>query len=836
MTDDRVRIARARQAQLRAAQNRPRGDNPLEVFNTGVGRFGDAVVGTVGAGLNMGTSALGMGEPFRERPVTDAMNAVGIRTPEPRDIGGQAIAGAGDAAASLLPAAGVLRALSRTPGALGEAAKTILSAMSTRTGVTAEVAAGAGASVGAAIGEDHGGALGGAVGALAGGITAGGAVAGAPAVLRSAGRALDASPVVGGVARGVKSAVAPFTKNGANIIAEDMLRGATADRFAAAARLAEPNVGGLSVAQQTGDEGIMGIERMVAAADPQYRARLNQQVEGSRAALRDEITSPAQGRTIRDTKQYFQERLDTHRRTIGQFVTKAEKRLDAAMKKVQPGRDRESASIWATREIDKAFNDASGREAAAWAAVPKNVSIPTARAKMAYQEMVTEATRVAPETIPGKAHKFLGDGGEAFGDAVPLAEAYKLYSRVRRAGREAMALTVPDEETARRANKIAAAILDDIQSVEASSTAPKALANARAISTAIADKFGQGNVSRILARTRAGDGRIPDAEALRATVGQSREAGGVAVDDLRAATGGATDAPVQDFLRDEFITSATRPDGSPDPGAVERFTRNNREALSRFDGGVEREILAVRSAAREVVRRQDKVKGVINALGEAKRGTVAGMATAPKGREVVRGIFEAENPAMAARTIARAAQRDATGDAYLGLKAGLYDEIIGRTSSGGTISGERMAQVLTDPDMRRVLRAALPEADVDRLRYVASQFRKVERSLTAQQVDTENLPNNLISTFVQIQAAKAGRAMGTGTIQVPGMFTARARQILGRLFNDRADAVIREALSDPQVMSDLLIGPSASATRVRQAENRLMNWATGVLATEISED
>ena len=819
-------------ARARMHRNRPRGTDPIGLANRGIANIGDAVVGGAAAALNLGTNALGMGEPFNERPVSGAMNAVGIRTPEPNGIGERAIVGAGEAAASLIPGAAALGALSRARGAIGPAAGAMRSAMTNWTGAASEVAAGAGAGAAQEAAKGTGYEP---LAALGGAVAAGGAVASVPSVVRGAGNLVMKTPIVGTVARNVRSALAPFGKRGAEIIAEDMVRGATADRFAAADALSKPNVGGLSVAQQTGDEGIMGIERAVAAADPQFRARLNQQMEGSQAALRGEITAPAQGRTPRDTKAFFQDRIADHTKYVERYVARAEKRLAEALKKVAPGRDREAASVWATREIDKAFAEASKREAELWASVPKDVMIPTAQAKQAYREMLTEATRVAPETIPGKAHKFLGDGEGAFEEAVPLAEAYKLYSRVRRAAREAMALTVPDEETARRANVIANAILSDIEAAEATSAAPRMLANARAFSTVIAEKFGQGNVARILARTRSGGERIPDAEALRRTVGQPREAGGVAVDDLRRAAGNAVDAPVENFLRDEFVTNATRPDGRPDPNAVERFIRSNREALSRFPTTVEGEVLAIRDAAKEVTRRQDRVATVMQALSETERGTIPGLVNAPKGREVARGIFEAENPAMAARTIARAAQRDPTGDAYLGLKAGLFDEVISRAGGMG-MSGDRLAKVIADPEMARVLRAALPEADIARINTVAAQMRKIERSLSAQQVDTENLPNNLISTFVQIQAAKAGRAMGTGTIQVPGMFTARAREILGRVFNDRADALIRAALNDPQLMSDLLIGPSASATRVRAAENRLMNWAIGALGATTTEE
>lgn len=812
-------------------------ERPFALFNQGAASFVDSIGGPLNRGINRGLEAAGTDFRLDDQPGSRLMDDAGIGRAEPENLLERGVMGAGEGAAALLPAASVLQGIAAGTGVMANAARTLLQGLSTGTGVAAEVGAGAGAQIGGALASDasDGNQLAEGMGQLAGGLTAGGAIAAVPSAVNAAGRGVMASPVAGTAIRGIQSAAAPFTRRGANIIAEDTFRGATADRFAAADALADPNVGGLTAAQQTGDEGIMGIERARAAADPVFRARLNDRTEAARTNLEREVSAPAQGRETRDLKQFFQERSERHRETVSRYVTSAERRLNTEMRRVEPGMTREDASVMAYGVIEDAFDRAARDEAARWARVPRDTMIPTTQAKQAYREMVDEATRVAPETIPGKAHQFLGDNPNAFGDETSMAELYKLYSRVRRAGREAMAMAVPDEEMARRSGKIADAILADIETAEGFAQGARLLADARAISTQISEQFGQGNIARILARTRAGGEKVPAEMTLRSTIAQPREAGGVAVDDVRRATGSAADRPMQEFLRDDFTSTVRREDGSVDPGDVTRFAEGRREALQRFPDGVGAEVEAVRNAAREVVRRRDRVDTVLDALNETRRGTVAGVVNAPKGREIARGIFEADNPSAAARTIARAAQRDATGDAYLGLKAGLYDEVISRSGGVGGLSGERMARTLADPEMSRVLRASLPAAELSRLKTISSQMRKIERSMSARNVETENLPNSLISTFVQIQSAKAGRAMGTGTIQVPGMFTARAREMLSRVFNDRADAVIKAALEDPQIMSDLLIGPSARPERIRQANDRLLNWAIGTLAASDEE-
>jgi hypothetical protein len=832
--DLEIELAAAAARARRQADGRVSGPmRGVALANEGIANFGDSVAGLPNRGVNAALGALGIDYRLSETPFRDAMGAGGVMMAEPENLGERAVVGAGEAALAMLPATAALRGLSGASGLTGQVARSANQAYvaAPRSAISAELAAGAAAPVaGELAARATGSEAARGFGAVAGGMAAGIGVANIPNALAAAGRGIMATPVGGAVIRGTTSAIAPFTRTGARIIAQDTVRGVTADRFAAADALAGENIGNLTPAQHTGDRGIMGIERALAAADPQVGARVAQRGVASQAALRAEARAPAQGREIADTRAFFRDRMDHHRAALARHVRTAERRVDAALRNVRPGASREDASETVVAILDREFRRVSDREAQLWARVPKDEPIPTTQAKQAYREMVEEATRVAPETVPGKAHQFLGDGPQAFGDDAPMPELYKLYSRLRRAGREAMAQPVPDEETARRSGKIADAILRDIEAAEGFTQSARVLAEARAYSTQLNEAFGQGAVARMLARTRAGDDRMDPATALRGTVGRGREAGGAAVDDVRRAAGSQADPRMQDFMRDEFLSGTVGPDGRPSVRQIDSFTERNREALGRFADGVGSEVGAVRRAAAEAARRADRRDAIVAQLDQTTRGTVAGLVNVPNGRAIARGIFEADNPAAAAGATARAAQRDATGDAYLGLKGALADEVISRSLSGEGLSGRKMMAALDDPTMRRVLSAALPPAELSRLRTIAAQLRKLETAATAPAVDTENLPNMLISTFVQIQAAKAGRAMGTGTIQVPGIIVNRARNWMARIATDHADALIRAAMEDPRLLSDLLIGSSAGAARTRQAEQRFTQWAVGVLA------
>lgn len=811
---------------------------PVALVNQGISNLGDTLAGGPNRLVNRGIEAVGLDHRLNEAPFAEAFDAGGVMRAQPETLVEQSLVGAGEGAFALLPGALALRGAATLGGIAGKAAGAMQSAFVAApvSSMAAEIAAGAAAPVAGELAvRGTGREEARPVGSVLGGMGAGLGVAAIPGAARSAGGAVMNTPMTGNLIRGVMSAVAPFTKAGGRMIAEDTLRSVTPDRFRAAENLAQENVGNLTPAQMTGDEGIMGIERARAAADPIARARLAERDAASQGALRDEVTSPAQGRGTRDMKVFFEERMAHHRKAVDRYAQQAETRVAAALKKIAPGTSREDASAQVVKVLDQAFDAASKREAELWGRIRRDEPIGTDNARKALADARQEATRISEDAIPSKARVFLGDGPDALGDQATMGELHRLYSELRRAGREAMAKPVPDEFTARQSSRIADAILSDIEATEGTSSAARLLADARAFSRELNEAFGQGSVARAMAVTRAGDERVPPETFLRATVGRGREAGGVAVDDIRGAVGDQADPQIQNFLRDEFVGRVSGGGDAPSLRSVDGFANQNREALSRFGAGVGAEVQSVRRAASESLRRQDRRDLVVAALNETKRGTVAGVVNAPKGTEIARGIFEADNPSAAARAIARAAQRDQTGDAYLGLKAGLADEVIRRSTVGGGLSGNKMDQVLRDPEMARVLHAALPPAELNRLRVVARQLSRLEKSASVKSVDTENLPNQIISTFLQIQAAKAGRAMGTGTIQVPGMIVSRARQLISVVANDRADAIIKAAMEDPQILSDLLVRPSASASRRLEAETRLANWAMGVLATEITE-
>jgi hypothetical protein len=829
--DERTRLLRLRQAQARA-QSTPQGGPVQRVMgavNQGIARSFDSMAGP----LNRGVNAV-LGTELSETPTADLMDMGGVARREPEGRAGQALVGAGEAAGYLVPMAGAMRAAMGGAGLAARAGQTMAGPFINApvSAISAEMAAGAGArAAGDYAREEYpDNAFAQGMAELGGGIVGGLGTAAAAGGARAISRL---SPVLA-AGRGVRAAVAPFTRGGAQVIAEDSMRRSAADPDRAAGILLDQeNVGNLTPAQQTGEPGLMALERSYAQRNPAMLEELARREAASRTELQGAAREGAQGRTTRDTRQFFNERIDRHRQFLSGLVQRAEKRADDALRGIEPRGEAMANSEGVRAELDRAFDIARAQERRLWEQVPRNVEIDTSTSRQALANALEETGPVSADSIPFKARQFLGEDG--LPQQASMRDLHRLYSEMRREARVAMSQNVPDEFRARQANGIAEAILRDIEAHDGPQNVARLLADARAFSSEMNEQFGQSTVARVTASARTGADRVDPQLTLDASIGAGGNRGAVAVDQIRRAVGSAADGPMEDYLRGMTQRAIVRGDRV----SVERadsFIRNNDALIARFPDGFQPALDRAVDTARNAVRLRGNVDDALKVLGDRNAPGMVGFVNAKAGQEVARGIFEAENPVAAARALANAAQRDPSGDAYLGLKGGLVDEVIRRATSGNELRGDSMARVLADPEMNRVLRAVLPAEELSRLQVIAGQARKLDQWQSASPDDFQNTPNTIVATFLEMQAAKAGRAMGTGTIQVPGMFVRRTRNILHSLFNDRADALIHDAIRDPKLMAALLVGPGSRREQVRRAEQTLTNWAIGTAGASVNSE
>lgn len=807
--------------------------------NQGIARGIDSAAGLVNRGVNAA-----LGTSLSETPTADLMDATQAlpewariaRNPNPEGIVERGLAGAGEAASYLIPATGAMRAAQGGSGVLAKAGQTLAQPFirTPATAIGAELASGAGGEAARVVAEQstdspfvqNSAAL---AGALAGGLGVGGVAA-----------AAKYGPT-GQLVRGIKAATVPFTEKGARVIAEDIVQGAVADPDRAITRLQDPNVGNLTPAQQTGEVNLMALERGFADKNPRMAEALEARAAQSREALTAAAREGAQGKLTADTRKFFAERIEQHRTFLGGLLDSANKRAEKALADVEPrGRPVAQSEIVRT-EVTRAFEAASKREAALWNRVPKSVEVGTTQARAALKAALKETTDVSADSIPSKAREFLGEDG-SFGETVTMDRLHRLYSEMRKSAREAMAQNVPDEFRARQANRIADAILADIDATSPGGAA-KALADARAFSKEMNSVFGQYTGGRLMSVQRSGADRVREGLTLDQTVGVGGNAGALAVDDIRATTGyspsaeGArnADRATEDYVRSMFKGAVVRGD-QISLSRAESFVRANAELIDRFPDGFKPAMEAAIDAAKNADVRGDRVAQALKALGDRNAPGTVGFVNAKAGQEVAQAIYAAENPTRAARNLASAALKDQTGDAYLGLKGGLIDELMARAFKGDKIKGDALARQLSDPTTASVLRQVLSPQERAALRTVATQLKKLDDWDIAKIDDVRNAPNQLVATFLQVQAAKAGRALGTGTIQAPGIMVRRTQDLLRRVSVGRADSLIHDAMQDPKLLSALLTGPGSTKAKIEEANRALSNWAIGAIAAQEAEN
>lgn len=790
------------------------------------------------------SQALGLGDSLTTGSAVEGFNRLGISTAteEPQGIVEQAGAGLGTAAAALVPAGGAFKLASGAGGLLGQLSDDALRAISTIPGAIVELAAGAGAGAGGEVAAQTFGESARGIGEVVGGL--GVPVAGA--ALGAAARGAQKLPAVGAAANVAQRTLLPFAGPGARVAASNRARGVTGDPQTAARNIDAENIGSLTPAQQSGDPGLASLENRLATENPEFGRELRDRTARSAAILRDELVRLGGGGDIKDAVDFIAGRRDQFAKRLQGFVDSAVKRAESRVAKLAPERAQSENSVIVREEIDKAFGQAKNQERNLWSRVPQDALVPTQNARARFDALVADTPTALADDIPDEARRMFASN-QGVTDEATVREMLGLVSRMRQVSRAARSGETPNPNRARIADDIADGVLDDLESLPANSQrVAKAVAEARAFSRELSETFKQGAVNTVRSRRSTGRGSVPAEAALGATVGTGGPRAAVAARDIRAATGGASDAATEDFLRGQVSDRAVRGDGFSDR-AAETFQRQNRDVLEEFPA-VRDDIQGARDATADVQARSARVKAITDRLNDRRQSVGAAFLNASPGREVAEAVFAARNPTAAARQIRNAAARDDSGRALDGVKSGFLDNLIKSASTSGldadnaaVISGSKLTERLSDPKTRGALAQVFKPDELARMDRLADQLTKIERAARAGSAERliDDLPNKFLSVFAQVQAARVGAAVarrnGGGNIQTPGIFVNRTKELLGRLTNDRAEQLLIDAIKDPELMSALLRNlddPRAA----RASASRLNAWLVGTGAVSATEE
>ena len=848
----------------------PQDQGMMARFNQGVAGALNSMAGAANAGANAvirgGAGVLGIEDPYQfntQTPGTDLLAATGIPQAQgdPETLWQRAQMGAGEAAGMMLPFGLAARGLAVGGGAVGQTTTGIAGAKAPATfqavnptmagsvgqamqttglrGMGAELAAGAGAGVGGQIAADAAGGgygeiarpVGELAGALVGAMGPGMAARGAVGIADVTTRTL---PAVRAVRTAAEREILPFTRRGASEIARNRLRGLAQNPDEALARL-DPN-SPLTPAQQTGDPNLMALERGVIAQNPQMQPEFEAR---NIAAQRELAGDAAEGTApVGQAREFIQRRTEAVVARLDSRVQRAEQAAQERIARLDPQRPAAANSQIVREELDKAYAAAKQDERALWAQVPNDVDVPTQNARSAYVAETERAGPVQADLLPDKARQFLG--GNGFGAQAPMRDMKALYSELRQTARNARSGPTPNAFTASSADALADAILRDMDELAATNPGVnEAYQAARAYTARMKETFGQGAVGRARTRSATGGANIDPALVLDRTVGVGGTRGAVALDDFRGAVGEAADEPVADYMRGQL---ARRGDFTPQRGAA--FMRQNPEMMERLPG-LAQDIQGAGQAAEFAAQRA--AQNPAAAIQDPRRSAGAAFTQARPGEEVNRAIFQAQNPIAAARQIARQAQRDQSGMALRGLKGGALDYLMGRAATGYAPTGDRLISgdvlngLLKDRQTRGALAQIYDSAELGRLDRIAGELQKLEISRGAAPMAeiVDVVPNRMIQYLGGIVMARGGARLGAGTsgasLKTSSMAVSRFNAILQNLTSNRAEAMIRDAITDPTLFRDLMT-PMNTPERARQVERRVSEWLQGYTAGVVAGD
>lgn len=820
----------------------------LGFLNQGIASILGAPVDAMGAVVNraFGDVSRAAGrdyqplEPFGgSASISRGMSALGIRVADPsaspETLGEYMGQGLGGAAGSLLPGAGIVGAAFRSASPVISGAASTISSPFLSTplrALAAEASAGAGAGVGMSVADQL--APDNPYAQMAGAMVGGGVAGMGPNLVSRGVRSL---PGVQLAEDFVAGQIAPFTERGAMNRARGRVGGLVEDAATARANLERGTIGDLSPAVASGDRRLMALEQAVRNQEAPIDLAMRQAETGSMDTLRRAAMEPGAGVSPQAAQSALGSRIGNLVRTMQNRTAQAMERAQQRVAELQPQGRRSQASIVVREELEEALRSARSQEREIWSQVPRNELVPTNRAKAAYRSLTADMPRAQRDNIPAKARAFLEEGGnQTFRSRETVNEMHGLYSALREESRIARAAN--EANRARIADALSDALLEDLGAV---SGAQGPLREALDFSRELNRTFRQGNVGRVLGSERTGGASVMPELTLDSTVGRGGVRGAVAMDEISRATG-QTSPALSDYMQSRFADTAIRGD-QLSPERAQSFIRQNADALDRLGplrDRIRAAIMGTDDATRTGARmatRQTAVEG----------SAAARFAGANPGSEI-QTVLRSPNPRQTAAQLMRQARRDPTGQARLGLKGALLDDLMisarmRQFDEAGQpmISGRALRARLADEAYGGVASEILSPDEMSRMRRIADEFGRLE-TMQGRLPDVGPImgdqPNSIVAYLARVMAARSGAAMGAGTsgasLQTASMASNRMQRILQSLTNDKAEQLIIRAVSGDRELFDALLQPASQLTR--RQESRVIEALGGTAGAMIAND
>jgi hypothetical protein len=649
-------------------------------------------------------------------------------------------------------------------------------------------------------------------------------------------------------------------------IVQGVLResGEDTDAVINALRASDPFKLDLTSGQRTGSQGLLAIERRLAADSPQFAASMEAKPGEAFNFLRANAEAVAASGQPQALVAGAQERVG---QTVGLARTRERMAREAAERARAPISDvnrpqMAQAGVQAREALEAAKQSAKGTERAAWEAVPRDIAIEpenviqareTIRARLLPNEALPQPVETFTRGLARDADQTVDTGVlDAAGRPITRegaaeatsGELLRLRSRALTMARDARARG--DFDLANQMNLIAEGALDDLGNISDS---------ARSYTRELSQRFRQGFAGDVLARDATGGPRIEPEQTLERAFGTGGTPADVRMRQLTEAADFGGQGAAMLTQQDQFLRGAARnmineSTGRVDPNRLARFQRENAALLERFPS-LKRDLANAESAERAFGRVEAIAERAVDRANRSLLAQFVGPNVNPTA--VIGDIL---NPARGDRvqrfeSLARSVQK-AGPEAVAGLRSAALENVFKQaTDQTGAFNFERLAQSLLykgpsgrDPSLLEIMRRnnVLDQAADKRLRDIVSRAARLQTALDTPAGMDKLVPEaDALSNFItRVIGARIGAQAGSGsgaTLVAASAGSKLLRNFMERIPANKTQDILIEAANNPRFMAMLLEKPTTAKQArdlTRQMNAYLVN--AGIVAAQPEEE
>ena len=682
------------------------------------------------------------------------------------------------------------------------------------------------------------------IGALTGALVPAGAVAGTIASVKLA------SNLPG--ARFVKGLVKAFTLKGGRTRAEARVQSAARDPDAAVAELARGGgleEAALTPAQQTGDPGLLSLEKSIIESSEQLKSKADQQIAEAIEAIQKSVTDIGERvgpekavETIEKARAYLQGLLDIRLKV-------AARKADEAIAELSPTATRQDANLAVERELDVAFKEATKQETDLYNLVPLEVKASIAEPKEDFAALVASTPKALQDDIPAVARRFLDpDSPEVFDDLMPIKELQGLRSRLLAESRKLRA--AGDRNAARLTEDVAESVLISMgaKAGQVEGEVGQLLRTALDFSKDKATRFfKESSVSKILGTTKQGGDVIAPELALESTIAAGGPRARVEAKALETAVERTGSVPklrgaIEDFLLDDFRRRVA-PDGVIDQARAKIFLARNQDILEDFPE-LRNKLTKAITTDKASIAAQARAEGIAKRLNDPKISKAAVFIQEPV-EDAMKRVSKTLRPGKTMEELVKEAGRDPTGDALKGLKTGfgefVLDQTIKETPKGLIILGRKFDTLLTSGKTGRMAKVLFNKGEISRYKEITETAIKVEKALaatTSAKGVLTDAPNMIFTVLAKVAGATVGskvaKLVGGRSVQTPGFVAGFFNFLLVRGTQDPARRLLHDMAQNKELFTALLSPLGKAGEPTKAAKKALNAWAAAIVADTVT--